>query len=391
MEKTDISIGLYSKHFHNHNRRGVAIYTHELVKALSKLLTHVKVDMLDYFWPHVNFSYLPQLSNPHFRTKILRCPGRIFEFLNKNLGWPRLESLSKNLDLIHFLHEQVSTTKIKNVIMTVHDLGPLLHPELYTKEFRSEWKRWLDHGLKKSTKVIAVSETVEKQLHSYCPRFSDKYYSTFLGVSDLFLAEPNPRKDDDIITSKGINFPYILFVGAADPKKNLIKLIEAFSVFLNETKPTPPHRLVLIGNPRWGGYDHVRQMIARLGITDMVHFTGYIHDEYLSAFYRKCDLFVFPALFEGFGLPLLEAMASGAPCLVSNRPSLDEVGGNVVDYCDPESVEDMADKLKCLIENPERRSTMGIRGKKYARQFTWERTAQKTIRIYEEVLDSPIT
>lgn len=390
MQKTDFSIGLYSRHFHNRNRRGVSIYTHELVQALSQILLHTKIDILDYFLPRINFAYLPQISNPNFETKVLRCPGRIFDFLNKNIGWPKIEMLSKDLDILHVMHEQVPVSKVENIIMTVHGLGPLLHPELFTQKFRSKWKDSLDLGLERAIKVIGVSKTVENQLHEYRPEFSDKYDSTFLGVSNEFLVEPDSRKENEIVASREINFSYILYIGAADPGKNLIKFLEAFSIFSKETKPTPTHHLILVGNPHWGGYEFFKQKVEKLALNDRVHFTGYIKYEHLPAFYRACELFVFPSLFEGFGLPLLEAMASGAPCLVSNRPALDEVGKDVVEYCDPESVDDMADKLKSLLDDPERLSEMRVRGRKYARKFTWVKTAKDTIRIYEEVIGSSL-
>jgi glycosyltransferase involved in cell wall biosynthesis len=130
--------------------------------------------------------------------------------------------------------------------------------------------------------------------------------------------------------------------------------------------------------------------MVELALADRVHFTGYIEHQRLPSLFRGCDLFVFPSLFEGFGLPVLEAMASGAPCLISNRPALDEVGGNIAEYFDPESPEDIAHKMKLLLENPGRLAEMRIEGREYAHKFSWERTAKETIRIYEEVLGSTL-
>ena len=115
-----------------------------------------------------------------------------------------------------------------------------------------------------------------------------------MGVSNEFLVEPDPRKEREIVASREINFPYILYIGAADPKKNLIKFLEAFSIFSKETKPTPTHHLILVGNPHWGGYEFFKQKVEKLALNDRVHFTGYIKHEHLPAFYRACELFVFP-------------------------------------------------------------------------------------------------
>jgi glycosyltransferase involved in cell wall biosynthesis len=166
--------------------------------------------------------------------------------------------------------------------------------------------------------------------------------------------------------------------------------MDAFSIFINETKPRRPHHLVLVGNQDWGGYEVLEKKIEAESIRDRIHFAGYVDQKDLPAFYRGSELFAYPSLFEGFGLPLLEAMAAGAPCLTSNRPALTEVGADVAEYCDPTSVQDMSSKLKNLIEDPEKLSDMRVKGRQYARRFTWERTALSTIRIYEDVLGTPI-
>jgi len=292
----------------------------------------------------------------------------------------------REVDLMHVLHEQLPVTKSKKIVMTVHDMGPLLYPELFTKRYRSAWKASLNQGLELADKIIGVSKTVEVQLREYRPEFSDKYHGILLGVSEEFLNNYDPELEKEFIVSKGINYPYILYIGAADPKKNLLTFIEGYSLFLKETRPAPPYHAVLVGNTSWGGYVQFKQKIKDLGIDDRIHFTGYIEHQFLPALYQGAELFVFPSLFEGFGLPVLEAMAAGAPCLVSNRPALTEVGADIAEYCNPESAENIAFKIKSLIDNPEKLFEMRSKGKQYARKFTWERTAVETIRIYEDLL-----
>lgn len=390
MKKPEFNLALYSRHFHNPSRRGVAVYTHEMVKAMANLLKRTKVFLLDCFWHRNNYDHLPRTYNPNFETRVFRCPGRVFDNLNRYLGWPRLEMISGDLALVHAMHEQVPETRAKCVVMTVHGLGPLLYPDLFSPSFRKNWTERLNRGLKKATRVITVSKTLEKQLNHYYPEHSTKYITSYLGVPSAFLADPDPQKEKKILLSKNIFFPYILYVGAADPGKNLKALLKAFSIFLSQQQPRPPQHLVLVGNPNWGGYSEFSQRIVELALADRVHITGYIQHQFLPALYRGSELFVFPSLFEGFGLPVLEAMASGAPCLISNRPALDEVGGNIAEYFDPKFPEDMAHKMKLLLENPDRLAEMRIEGREYAHKFSWERTAKETIRIYEEVLGSTL-
>ena len=312
-------------------------------------------------------------------------PGRLFDFCNEHLGWPTLRSVTGDLDILHVLHEQVPVVELDNIVLTVHGMGPLLYPQLFSRDFSSRWRQNIDRGLERATKVIAVSETVEMQLRDYRPEFSEKYESVKLGISREFLAESDPEREEEILAKRGIPFPYILLVGAADPGKNLIKFVKAFASVLVRGRVNSYH-LVLVGNPNWGGYDLFKNVLNELGIENRVHFTGYLENWELPALYRRSELFVFPALFEGFGLPLLEAMAAGTPCLVSNRPALTEVGDEFVEYLDPESEEDMAVKMESLLLNPDKLDQMRTRARQYARKFTWERTARKTLKIYEDLL-----
>ena len=183
-----------------------------------------------------------------------------------------------------------------------------------------------------------------------------------------------------------IDYPFVLYVGASDPGKNLIRLLEAFSIFLNESKVVPPHHLLVIGNQKWGGYTGIKKTIDDLRLNGRVHFTGYIDHHDLPFYYKNCEIFVFPALFEGFGLPVLEAMASGAACLISDRPALDEVGADVAEYFDPEFSESIAEKLKTLLNDPPKLTKMRAAGINYAKKFTWENTALKTLSVYENVI-----
>ena len=297
---------------------------------------------------------------------------------------------SGKLDLLHIMHEQFLFTKAKHTIMTIHGLGPLLYPDLYTQNYCSKWLYSLHNGLEKASVIITVSESIKHHLIHYYPKWSHKYKTTFLGISNNFILTKDPEIQKRYLKSLNIDFPFILYVGAADPGKNLINLLKSFSLLLTKN-PELPYHLIMAGNPTWGGYHQLQSKIEELGLNNRIHFIGYIDQANLPYLYGSSELFFFPALFEGFGLPVLEAMASGAPCLVSNRPALTEVGSDIVEYCDPESVKDMAKKLETLLGNPEKLSIIRAKGQEYARQFTWDRTAKETIRIYEDVLGTRLT
>ena len=383
----NMRIGLFSRYYHTEYKRGIAIYTYELTRALSDIIHRHDVTLIDYFWDKEGFNHLPRIANRKFENCIIRFPGRLFETMNRSMGWPKIEFKSGVFDLLHLMHEySAPVAKGPKIVTTVHSLGPIIFPDLFEKRYRSRWKEDLDRCLTRATKVIAVSNSLAGQLRSYRPEFSHKYCSTQLGVSIEFLKGPDAEYEKRFFSAMNIDYPFVLYVGASDPGKNLIRLLKAFSIFLNESKTVPPHHLIVIGNQKWGGYAGIKKTIDDLRLNGRIHFTGYIDHHDLPLYYKNCEIFVFPALFEGFGLPVLEAMASGAPCLISDRPALDEVGAHVAEYFDPESSESIAEKLIVLLNDPPKLAKMKTAGLNYAKKFTWENTAMKTLRVYENVL-----
>ena len=389
MNRSGIRIGLFSQEFHNPHRRGMAVYSHRLVEALALLPLTPEIRLIDYFLPRSNLRHLPVVDNPRFGTSIIRWPGRLFEFFNTNLGWPSVEHFSGHLDLLHVLHERLPESSASCKVVTVHGMAVVLRPELYTERYRRKWQKSLDRALRGASRVIAVSRTVADMLNMYRPEYANKYRVTLLGISREFLAEPDREFDSKVLASCGIDFPYVLLVGAADPQKNLLRFMEAVAITFARFTDRAYH-VVFAGDPEWGGFDEVRLRIAELGLEDCVHFTGYLGQRELASLYRSAWLFAFPALFEGFGLPLLEAQASGAACLASDLPIFRDVGGECVEYVDPESVEDIAFKLERLLLDRERLEHLQASGRKRAREFTWERTARETLRVYEELLGTSI-
>ena len=380
-------IGLFSRHYHIKYRRGISVYTHELTKALAKIIHKHDVHILDYFFRKAYFENLPIIENKRFKNKVFFCPGRIFSYMNKSFSWPTPTTGMKRLGLVHSLHEyDIPHFKEKNIVLSVHGLGPVLFSEIYPKEYREKWIKDLERGLKTAAKVIGVSKTVEDQLKKHYPEYEGKITSTFLGVSGEYLKTADIEKEKRMIKKMGLKTPFLLYIGAADPGKNLNAFLKGFSIYLHSNIPKPSYRIVFVGNKTWGGYEDFNQAIEKYNLQGRIDFTGYIDYATLPALYRACKLFVFPSLFEGFGLPVLEAMASGAPCLISEKPALTEVGSNVAEYFDPNSPENIAEKLDMLLKDPEKLKKMKSDGKNYARKFTWEKTAKKTVRVYEEVL-----
>lgn len=175
------------------------------------------------------------------------------------------------------------------------------------------------------------------------------------------------------------NEPYILFVSTLEPRKNVITLIEAFN-YLKETKKIN-HHLVLIGKLGWK-YQPIVDKMAQSPYQRFIHHLDYLSDQAVAYFYQNAEIFVYPSYYEGFGLPVLEAMTLGAPVITSNLSSLPEVAGDAAILVDPHQMLDLADAMLAVINDAKLREDLIAKGKKRSQQFSWQQTAQKTLDAY---------
>lgn len=192
----------------------------------------------------------------------------------------------------------------------------------------------------------------------------------------------------------GIEGEYILFVGTLQPRKNIVRLIEAFSHVILRAKPegskdSSPRAqndiaLIVVGKKGWM-YEDILQSPIKFNVGDRVKFLEFVPDEDLEILYRNAICFVLPSLYEGFGLPVLEAMRNGCPVITSNVSSLPEAGGDAALYVDPLNTEDIAFKIQLLIDNRKLREELIEKGYKQVKKFSWEKTAKETLKALEEI------
>jgi glycosyltransferase involved in cell wall biosynthesis len=257
-----------------------------------------------------------------------------------------------------------------------------VRPETSTTLEKWIYRYWLPHILPKVEAVITISEQSRRDITKYLPVEPEKVTVTKLAASRNFLVMP----DDEVIPvlkRHQISYPYILYVGSIEPRKNLLRLLEAYrQLRLWSTK----WRLVIIGARNYWKSSPVMDHVAEFGLEQCVRFTGYVPDEDLPALYNGADLFVFPSLYEGFGLPVLEAMACGTPVVTSNSSSLPEVAGDAALLVDPYDVEAIAAAMVRVLADPDLAEALRQKGLRRAGEFTWERTARETIAVYEQVL-----
>jgi glycosyltransferase involved in cell wall biosynthesis len=202
------------------------------------------------------------------------------------------------------------------------------------------------------------------------------------GVSPAFCPAP-AAEVHDFRRRKGLPGRFILFVGTLEPRKNIERLVEAYAHLRRRDPAAPP--LVIAGGKGWF-YETIFRRVHELGVNDAISFPGFIASDELPSWYRAATIFIYPSRFEGFGLPVLEAMACGTPVITSTESSLPEVAGDATLLVGPDDVPAMADAMARLLGEPELAAELSARGLRQAAQFSWARTARETAQVYLEAL-----
>jgi glycosyltransferase involved in cell wall biosynthesis len=311
------------------------------------------------------------------RLRHRRLPARVVVGAWESAGWPPGEWLVGDVDVVHGTNFWLPPIRRRNGVVTIHDLTFWLYPELCTAPVRRY--RWIvPKVLSRCALVITPSETVRTQVASELGVPTDRIVVTPEGVTPGFeSAAPDPA----LATRLGIDRPYILFVGAREPRKNLPRLIEAFARL-----PEKDLQLVLAGPPGWGGLD-LDSLAGRTGLVpdrDVI-FSGYLEDAELRALVAGAWVFAFPSIYEGFGLPPLEAMAAGVPVVAGRAGSLPEVLGEAPVWCDPLDVDAIAEALVRAATDDEERARAIEAGRARAATFDWNDTARVTLEAYRRI------
>jgi glycosyltransferase involved in cell wall biosynthesis len=265
-------------------------------------------------------------------------------------------------------------------LLTVHDLSFIRDPDSAWPSLRDFLNKAVPRSVKRATHVLADSQATKDDLIEWFGTPAEKITVLYSGVDARFVPIHNQAEIDHVCAKYQLPQPFILSVGTLQPRKNYGRLIEAFA----QIATARPHHLVITGGKGWL-YETIFEQVRRSGLEGRVHFPGFVDDADLPTLYSAADLFAYVSLYEGFGLPLLEAMACGTPVIGSNTSSLPEVIGEVGLQVDPRSVDDIARALQQMIDQPElRERSIGL-GLERARTFTWEKAAQELLVIYDQV------
>jgi glycosyltransferase involved in cell wall biosynthesis len=303
---------------------------------------------------------------------------------------PRAISLTLSLpaqlirDGVDFLHSTFTPPPIsvRPEMLTMHCLSSFVHPEFYTPLIAWRLNRLLTMGMRRSKCVLCVSQSTADDVHERFGVERSRLAVAYNGVSPKFHPVDRLEAESLVRDRLGIEGPYALFVGKLEPRKNVMRLLEAFARFKRDTQSDT--RLLLAGN-RTRVTPAIERQIADLGIGDAVIQPGYVPSELLAPMYSAARMFLLPSLWEGFGIPIVEAMACGTPVLTSNVTCLPEIAGDAAVIVDPHSVDSIAEGIARLDASPELRSTLIKRGWHRAPLFTWTNSARSTRAAYERM------
>jgi glycosyltransferase involved in cell wall biosynthesis len=267
-------------------------------------------------------------------------------------------------------------------IITIHDASFLTHPEWFTNREKFIFN-FLNNSIKKSKKIIAVSGFLKSELLKFFDIEKYKIDVIYNGVSEIF----KPDISDSLISKIKLKYSlpdnYILYVGRFNVRKNISILIKAFSFFKRRNKID--FKLVLVGKKDWKS-QNLKKLVSKLNLSDKVKFIDYLPYSDLPAIYKNAKLFVFPSFYESFGLPPLEAMACGIPCITANTSAFPEITQDATLKINPNDAEELAAAIERLIFDQSLINSYIAKGLELTKQFTWAKTAKKTLDTYREAM-----
>ncbi|MEK7632047.1 MAG: glycosyltransferase family 1 protein [Patescibacteria group bacterium] len=301
--------------------------------------------------------------------KNLRTPSRV---LWDQVGLP-LAAWRKKPDVLFVPAFSSPLLWRGKLVMTSHDLIGLLFPQYFSRSARFYWQQLLPRSLKHANRILAISEATKNDLIRLLGIPAERITVTPLAADPRFCPQADVAAETAAQRKYNLPRPFCLAVGTIEPRKNLPFLVEAFSVAKRED-----HDLVIVGKPGWDS-DVLHQRIRQLHVDQRVRVLEYVDEADLLTLLRMATALLFPSRYEGFGLPLLEAMACGTPAISSTAASLPEVGGSAVLYADPADLDTWRDHISRIIGDASLRADLRTKGLARAATFSWARTARLTL------------
>ncbi len=377
----------------NNERAGIAHYSYYLVKNI------LNIDTINQYFLFFSYNADPPKEFLASNVTIVHFPKKTIPFISSHLIFARCIKKNK-LDIFHSLSGSLPLFLKTASVITIADLSMYVNPKWFLPKNDFLWRKVIiPQSIRRAKKIIAVSENTKKDIIRFFHIDEKKIIVTHLGVEMQDVADDKAAeilKNFDLIGKK-----YFLFIGTIEPRKNIMNIVKAFEELVAKDSLTPrpsPHGgeggqrpgegemtknyyLVLAGGLGWK-YDPILDAIKKSPAAQYIQYIGYVSVEEKLVLLKNTQCFVWPTLYEGFGLPVLEAMSFGVPVITSNNSSLSEVGGDAALYVHAENVNEIASAMKSIIQNNSLRDTLRKKGRERAKFFDWKKSAQKTIQVY---------
>lgn len=359
---------------------GIGRYAINLIRSMAKILVNEQwIEIVLFAGPRTQIDFLVP-DNILVSNRIRKIKSSL---VRSFLFFPIILPEEK-IDVFHGL-DHVSLpffNKRGKLVITIHDIITFIFPEFFTWKHRKIVNFMLPKMLARADKLIADSHSTKNDLSQFFKIDDKKITVIHLGLEERFKIV-SFQEIEKIRKKYHIKDDYILFVGVLEPRKNIVSILGALSI-LKQTGKLRGRKLVVAGKTGWL-FKEIFKKVQESKLEKDVIFTGFVNEEDLPALYSGALFSVFPSLYEGFGLPVLEAMGCGTPVITSKVSSLPEVVGDAAILVDPMNIEELAWRMEMLCESSDLREELGKKGLERSKLFSWEKTAQKTLEVYKEL------
>ena len=311
-------------------------------------------------------------------------PGSLYRFVSAYLPLPYRMMFPKEKQITHFFNYYVPPFVRGKKVVTIHDMTLHAYPETVKKKTLWFLRQTLKQSIKRADHIITDSEFSKKEILKYYDVSDSKISVVYCG-GDFERFQPLKNYEFLDSTKKKYHIPgeYFLYLGTLEPRKNLVRLIQAYAQLLKEKQDVP--YLVLAGGKGWM-YEEIFHTVTELGLEEKIIFTGYVNDDDVPVLMSSAFAFCFPSLYEGFGMPVLEAMACGTPVLTSANSPMEEFAGDTVVLVDALKIDSIKNGLLQLIISKEFRESISQRGLLKAKEYTWEKAGKQLMQVYQDVV-----
>jgi len=300
------------------------------------------------------------------------------------LRFPPIELMGFKADLLHCPDYLIPPTLNKIIILTIHDLAFIRFPQFNFDWFIKKYTKEVERNARLAKIIVADSKSTKDDIIKFFKIDPAKVKVVYLASDSRFKKLANQEKDKEVLKKYGIDKKYILSVGTIEPRKNYSTLIKAFN-YIKHNNNNFNCKLVIVGRTGWKSEATYRERELSLYKDDIL-FIGRVSDKELIQIYNQAEIFVYPSLFEGFGLPPVEAMGCGLPVIASDSSSLKEVVGNAGILIPPDDFKEISKQISYTLKNEKITEELKEKSLKQAKKFSWEKTARKTLKIYKEIM-----